>query len=105
MNETRLNFTVFIRARGDLQDGAVVIAVDDGDGRIAETDALQHEPDRAVVLLGEVVEPSDAPGVIVVAGVVALEHGEVPRHAAYGEVPGDDDCLRSKADQHLMYII
>ena len=92
---------MFLRATGDLKGGAVVVAVDDGDCRIAG-DALQHEPERAVMFLGEVVEPADAPGRIVVAGVVALEHGEVPRDAAYGEVPGDDDCLRSKADQHLM---
>jgi hypothetical protein len=48
------------------------------------------------VKLGEAVEPLEAPVGLVVAGVVAPEHGEVPGPAAHAwECSGDDDGLDS----------
>ena len=64
--------TVFSGLGDDCGDGVVEIAVVDRRAGVGSPESAEHPFQRAVVQLGEVVEPRDAAGLpIVVAGRVA----------------------------------
>ena len=91
-----------MRVLDELHGGAEVVGVDDLDAGVLRPEPGDLLLQQLVVLLGEVVEPHEAAVLVVVRVAVALEHAQVLRHAADGEVPRDEHRLGAAVD-HLLH--
>jgi hypothetical protein len=97
-----LGLTVVLGVLDELHGSAEVVGEDDLNARVLRPEPADLLLQQLVVLLGEVVEPHEAAVLVVVgAGVIALERGQVLRHAADGEVPRDEHGLGAEVD-HLL---
>ena len=91
----------FVRVLDELHGGTIVVGVDELHVGVLRPKPADLAAQRLVMPLGEVVEPPEAPVLVVVRAVVALVPAQVRRHAPDGEVIRDHDRLRAHTDELL----
>lgn len=90
-----------VRVLDELHGGTVVVGVDELHAGVLRPEPVDLAAQRPVVPLGEVVEPPEAPVLVVVRAVAAPVPAQVCRYAADREVVRDQDRLRAHADELL----
>jgi hypothetical protein len=86
-----------------LHGAAEVVCEGELHAGVLRPEPLDLLPQQLVVLLGEVVVPDEAAVAVVVGAVVALERAKVLRHAADGEVPGDEHRLGAEVGNVVLH--